>query len=110
RLARLAWSKCYSWLSWCLGLAEVKTRHALLHDFDAFPLDPGFFSERYRLIRETGVEYLGIQPYVVNGYRAVEGFAATWEMMFDAAFFRERFRPLDVFPRPRRVNGRWLTL
>lgn len=99
-LRGLAWSKCYSWLSWSLGLAAVTTRHAILHDFDAFPLDPAFFANRYARLRETGASFLGVQHGTSAGRWAGDRFAATWELAFDAALVRDRFRPIDLFPRP----------
>ncbi|MEQ9453077.1 MAG: hypothetical protein RLN76_00615 [Phycisphaeraceae bacterium] len=93
----IGWSKCFSWASWCLGLARVQSRHAMLHDFDAFLLDPEFLAHRHRLIRERDTQFLGVERYSHPPVLASDGLVGTWEMMFDAAWVRRNARPIDVF-------------
>ncbi len=103
---RIDWGWVYSWMSWSLGLARTRTRYAILHDFDALLLRPGLLDERYHAIRERGVEYLGVGNYVGLGVAPEDGLVKTFELILDAAFVRERFRPIDLFNKMASFRGR----
>ncbi len=103
---RLRWGWINSWLSWSIGIARCGTRHALLHDFDAILLAPGLVERRYDAILAQGVEYLGVDRYRGLGVVDDDLLVRTFELMFDAAFVRERFRPVDLFNRMGSLSGR----
>ncbi|WP_145075114.1 hypothetical protein [Poriferisphaera corsica] len=98
-LKKLNWSKCYSFLSWALGLSLVESRYALLHDYDAFILDPNFLESRYANITRTNAKFLGLQTYSHSQITPQDNLAATWEMIFDAQHVRNNHKPLDIFNR-----------
>lgn len=110
-LKRIGWSKCYSWLSWALGVGAVKTRFALLHDLDAFFLDDQFLEKQYHQALAAGARFLGYQSrdYADQGVTSPR-FAGTWEMLFDAAAVRECCQPIELFNRVRRIAGRSVVL
>lgn len=93
----VGWAWVYSWLSWCIGIAATRTRYALLHDFDAMLLRDDVLRSRYRSIVQRPIEYLGVRYYGCNGVLESDQLVTTFEMMFDAAFVRHHFQPIDVF-------------
>lgn len=105
-LASLRSPWCRSWLHWCIGTAMSETRYILLHDLDAMLMKPTLLRERYEAIRQRRDEYLGVRYYYGNGITPEDGLAVTFELMFDAAFVRQRFSPVDLFNRVGRCDGR----
>ena len=105
-LGLIRWAWCYSWLSWCLGIAACRTRYALLHDLDALLLREDVLEERYETIERTGCQYLGARYYQGNGIGREDRLAVTFELMFDAAYVRRTFRPTDLFNAAGRIGGR----
>jgi hypothetical protein len=98
RAARLVdWGWVYSWLSWCKGVGACRTRHVLLHDLDAMPLDQDLFERQYRAAERTGAAFLGGTWYTSSGFREEDRLATTFELVIDAEFVRGRFRPIDAF-------------
>lgn len=104
--AAVRWPWVQSWLSWSLGISRVRTRHAFLHDFDAMLLAPGIVEARYQEIRKAGVEFLGVRNYAGNGVVPGDALVTTFELMFDAAFVRRTFAPIDLFNHVVRFRGR----
>lgn len=106
RLRKIGWSKCYSWHSWSRGLGLVRSRYAVLHDYDAFIMDDDFLEERYAVIQQQGSNFVGFQS---RRYEAWEPdgptFAGTWEMIFDAARVRQACQPIQLFNRYVRRRG-----
>lgn len=96
-LRTINWAWCYSWLSWSLGIAACRTRYALLQDLDALLLRPDLLEQRYQAIRQRGNEYLGVRFYRGNGIRPDDELAVTFELMFNAAYVRREFKPVDLF-------------
>ena len=98
RITRLIdWGWVYAWLNWCKGIAGSRTRYAMLHDFDALLLNPDVLEQRYVAIRDLGVEYLGMDYYSGLGVLPEDKLVKTFELMFDAAFVRRSFRPIELF-------------
>jgi len=94
---RVGWGWVYSWLSWSVGIRHTKTRLAFLHDYDAMPLRPDFFEQRYRVMQARACAYLGVEAYRFGEFREDDQLVVTPEMGFDAAFVRKTFKPIDLF-------------
>jgi hypothetical protein len=105
-LDRLGYPAGFCWFSWQKGLATVRTRHTLLHDFDAFPLRPSLLRERYETTLATNAAWLGQRCYQGNGVERADGLVTTFEMVLDSAAVRQRLRPIDLFNRVTRYKGR----
>lgn len=93
RMIDWGWVDC--WLSYCKAIAAATTRHVMLHDMDAMLLRPTIIEERYAAIRERADQFLGYNWY--PGFEPSDRIAYIVEMMLDAAFVRDRFRPIDLF-------------
>ena len=100
------WGWVYCWMSWAIGIAETKTRWALLHDFDALLLRRETLRERFEAIRKTQLEFLGVAYYEGNGVTAGDRLVRTFELIFDAQFIKHTFRPIDLFNRVARIGDR----
>jgi hypothetical protein len=109
-LRAIDWLWTYAWLSWCKAISICRTRYLILHDYDALPIRPDFFEDRYRRIREGGETYLGCTHYLFHGVTLEDQLATTWELVVDAKFIRQRFRPIDIFNHVTRHGDRLLDL
>ncbi|HEY8750458.1 MAG TPA: hypothetical protein VIM11_20910 [Tepidisphaeraceae bacterium] len=96
----------YAWLSWCLGMAAARTRHCFLHDFDAMLINPEIIESRYAQIRDCQAEYCGVKYYLGNGLHPSDALAVTFELMFDLAFVRSRFHPIELANTVNMYKGR----
>jgi hypothetical protein len=94
----------YSWLSWCLGVAQVNTQHVLLHDYDALILGPAL-AARYREFAASDAKVQGISWYKANGVEESDRLATTFEAFFDVPWLRSH-RPVQIFNKMRVLNGR----
>lgn len=103
---KLDWPWVYSWLSWSIGIANTTTQHAMLHDLDALLLNPNVFEHHYEQIRARNVQYLGISWYDGLGVIESDRLARTFELMFDAQFVRQHFRPIELFNKMYSLGGR----
>lgn len=105
-LAWIAWGWAYAWLSWCIGIKHARTRHVLIHDLDFLPLKQDFFLRRYQAVCEQQLHYLGMQHFAFNGFTAKDGLMVSNQLMLDAVHVRGRHRPLDLFVKQGRLNGK----
>ena len=94
----------YSWLSWCLALKHITTRHVLFHDYDALPLGPAL-AHRYQRFVQSHATVQGISWYRTNGIEAQDRLATTFEAFMDATWLRA-FAPIMLFNKLRIVDGR----
>lgn len=105
-MRKLGYPAGYCWFSWQLGLGRVKTKYALLHDFDAFVLERGLLERRYREAVLSGVRWLGQRWYEGNGVERSDKLATTFEMFVDVEHVRRRYRPVDLFNKIDLFKGR----
>jgi len=103
---RFKWGWVYAWMSWTIGIANSSTRHVLLHDLDAMPVNPDFFEQRYQLAKESGKAFFGIRWYKGNGIDPEDKLATTFEMVLDAQRLRAETNPIDGFNTIRKYDGR----
>ncbi|MEM7682009.1 MAG: hypothetical protein AAF288_08635 [Planctomycetota bacterium] len=101
---RLPWVYC--WLSWAIAFRRATTRYVLIQDLDAYLLDPEILERSFSRIRDEGAQFLGDQFYHYNGLTEDDRVLATWELMFDWGYVRERFPPIDLFHRVGKVGAR----
>lgn len=102
----IQWAWVYSWLSWCIGIGATRTRYAVLHDFDAMLVQPEMLRRRFERMLLEPIDFLGVRYYNGNGVSASDELVTTFEMMFDCAFVRHHFKPLDLFNHVCRWRGR----
>ncbi|MEO1583741.1 MAG: hypothetical protein AAFR96_04110 [Planctomycetota bacterium] len=103
---RIRWGWVYAWMSWTTGIANASTRHVILHDLDAMPIDPSFFERRYKLAEQNGATFFGIRWYRGNGLDESDRLTTTFEMVMDAARVREAAEPFEAFNHIKMFNGK----
>ncbi|MEL7482799.1 MAG: hypothetical protein AAFN41_00455 [Planctomycetota bacterium] len=103
---RIRWGWVYAWMSWTTGIAHSATRHVILHDLDAMPINPSFFEDRYRLAVERDATFFGIRWYRGNGIEHADELTTTFEMVMDAARVREATQPYQAFNRIDMYKGK----
>ncbi len=107
RVARsINWGWVYSWMSWALAIAQVRTRAVIIHDLDALPLYTRLFESLYDNWLDEGAEFCGIARYCGNGVTEEMNLVRTPELVVDALYLRRRFEPFDLFNKLRLVDGR----
>lgn len=106
----IGWAWTYCWKSWCLAIAQTRTKYAIIHDMDAMLLRRDIFEERYRIISEGTHQYVGVGTYQGNGITHDDQLVLTWEMIFDVEYMRQRFKPLDLFSHVCKLNGRTMDM
>lgn len=106
--AKLRWGWVYAWLSWSIGVGAAKTRHVILHDLDALPLNPHLFDERYKQAVQAGSTFHGVRWYHGNGITESMRLVVTFELVLDAAHMRRSFRPFHVFNHVALVGGHYV--
>ena len=111
RVARLAnTSKFYAGLNWITGLQRCQTRYAFLHDFDLYPLEPGYFEDivstmEHRQLWFSGAEYTHLDA-VTDDDRLI----GTWSLGIDLQNLRQCFRPAQCFHTYARMGNRRVDL
>lgn len=85
----------FSWLSWSIGISLCRTKHALLHDYDALILDDTL-ARRYDKFVADRSFVQGIKWYKGNGVETSDQLATTFEAFFDVAWVRA-FQPVAMF-------------
>ncbi len=96
-LARVGWGWAYSWFSWQKAIGLCRTKHALLHDFDAMLIRRQIIEDRYHAVVDAKANWCGIRYYEGNGVTADMELCTTFEMMLDVQFVRNKFKPIDAF-------------
>ena len=104
RLLKNGW--VYAWMSWCSAIAHAQTRAVILHDLDAMPIGPSLFEDLYDHWLEANSEFCGISRYTGQGVTGDMNLVRTYELVLDAAYVRRRFRPIALFNKLTRIDGR----
>ncbi len=94
----------YSWMSWSIALAEVKTRDVLIHDYDALVFGQTL-QRRYEQFLRDNAMIQGVSWYAVNGLRPDDRLATTFEAFAQAAWLRG-LPPVSLFNKIGIKDGR----
>ena len=103
---RIKWGWVYAWMSWSIGIGASTTRHVLLHDLDAMPVNPDFFERRYELAKDSSKAFFGIRWYKGNGIEPADKLTTTFEMVLDAQVMRAKTKPIHGFNTIRKLGTR----
>lgn len=94
----------FSWLSWCIAIAQCETTHALIHDYDALVFRDSL-KRRYQTFVQSGADVQGIRWYSGNGIVPEDRLATTFEAFASVPWMRAR-PPLALFNRIGYRRGR----
>lgn len=101
---RLKLPYVYSWMSWCIALAQVRTRDVLIQDYDALVFG-STLARRHAEFQASGARMQGVSWYHVNGLTVEDRLATTFEAFADAAWLRSQ-PPIALFNKIGFKNGR----
>jgi hypothetical protein len=96
----------FAWLSWCVGLAHCRTKHALLHDYDALVMSK-LLACRYEMFVESGQIIQGLKHFYAPGLSKEDGLACTTDAFVDVEWMRS-FPPIRHFNKAKTYKGRLL--
>jgi hypothetical protein len=94
----------YSWMSWSIALAKVRTRNVLIHDYDALVFG-ATLRRRYDEFVRSGAAIQGVSWYAVNGLVADDHLATTFEAFVQAPWLRS-LPPVSLFNKIGTKDGR----
>ena len=94
----------YSWMSWSIALAEVRTRDVLIHDYDALVFG-GTLHRRYEEFVRSDARIQGVSWYAVNGLSAQDRLATTFEAFANVPWLRS-LEPVSLFNKIGTKDGR----
>lgn len=107
---RIGQSKFYAATNWATGLAACRTRYAVMHDFDLYPVQPDFFLKIVEAMRSRGLRFSGAEFTRFDALTDDDRLIGTWELGVDVAWIRQHHRPIHCFHKIASVNGRSVDL
>ncbi|MCC5822097.1 MAG: hypothetical protein LAT64_13330 [Phycisphaerales bacterium] len=104
-------STFYNGLNILTALSQCRTRAAVLHDFDLYPLHEDYFDALAGMVLDRGMRFAGIERTRYDGLRDEDDIYGTWGLAMDAAWLRNERRPVDILHRQSRLpDGRLIRL
>ncbi len=94
---RLNISTFYNSLNTVLALGRCRTKYAVLHDFDLFPLREDHFTSIVEAMATRGWRFSGHEWTFFQGLTAEDRQVGTWTLGIDVEHLRSRFRPIQCF-------------
>jgi len=104
--ARIHQSKFYASMNWTTGLKACRTRWAVMHDFDLYPLDPSYFRRIVAAMRENEWRFSGAEITRYSKLTDADNLIGTWTLGIDVAWIRSNWSAVDCFHAVAEVNGR----
>lgn len=107
---RLDISTFYNSMNCATALAAIDSSHAILHDFDLYPLRADYFERIFdQMVRER-LHYCGVEVTCFDGLTPEDMVLGTWGLGMDVAWLRETHRPIEIFHTVRRLGDRVISL
>ena len=107
---RLDISTFYNSMNCATALREIDSTHAVLHDFDLYPVRADYFERMYRQMLEENLHYCGVELTNFDGLTRDDLVLGTWGLGMDVGWLRRTHRPIDIFHAVRRVGDRAISL
>ena len=100
----------FACMNWTLGLRAARTRFVVLHDFDLYPIEPAYFRNLYRNLRDRQLHFTANERTYFDGLTDEDNILGTWSLGIDADWLRNRFKPVHCFHAVAKVFDRWTSL
>lgn len=107
---RIDVSTFYNSMNNVTALGRCRTRWAVLHDFDLYPLIPGYFRDVVGRMERESLRFCGMEATTFDGLSESDGIIGTWCLGMDAQWLRNERRPHEIFHRIGVVGGREVNL
>jgi len=109
-IERIDVSTFYNSMNCVTALSKIQSTHAILHDFDLYPLRWDYFERIYKQMVNRSLHYCGVELTHFDGLVDADRVLGTWGLGMDVGWLRERHAPIEIFHAIRRIRGRWTTL
>ncbi|MGN6370731.1 MAG: hypothetical protein ACTHN5_20955 [Phycisphaerae bacterium] len=109
-LRRVHSAAFYHAMSCVMGLRACRTRFAVLHDFDLYPLVSDYFVRIIEKMRKESLHFCGHELSTFDGLNESDCIIGTWALGIDVERLRSLYSPGDCFHGLHRLNGRLLHL
>lgn len=93
----------YTWLSWSIGISLCRTRHLLIHDYDALVFGDSL-KKRYGAFKRSESLIQGVGWHVLNGIAAEDRLVCPFEAFVDVEWAKS-FKPVSLFNKIGKLNG-----
>jgi hypothetical protein len=103
-------STFYNGMNCATALQAIETRHAILHDFDLYPLAADYFERVYRQMQRDGLRFCGTEFTRFDGLTDEDRIIGTWCLGMDVEWLRRECRLVDIFHVLQRIRDRWVSL
>ncbi len=103
-------STFYNSMNTVTALAQCQTQHAILHDFDLYPVVPEYFQRVVETMREKELRFSGLELTHFDGLTDDDAIIGTWCLGIDVAWLRSNWKPIHCFHRSARLGGREINL
>lgn len=100
----------FACMNWTLGIRAARTRYVVLHDFDLYPTDEGYFRRLYDQLRSDELHFTANELTHFDGLADADNMLGTWSLGIDADWLRNHFDPVMCFHAVDKVDGRWTSL
>ena len=107
---RLDISTFYNSMNCATALAAIDSSHAILHDFDLFPLRADYFERIYAKMLREQLHYCGVELTCFDGLTSEDQVLGTWGLGMDVEWLRRTHRPIEIFHTVRRLGDRVISL
>ncbi len=103
-------STFYNSMNTTLALGRCETKHAVLHDFDLYPLRKDHFTSIVDAMRANTWRFSGHEFTHFDGLEDQDRQIGTWTLGIDVEWLRSQYRPTDCFHRVSSHRGRQFNL
>ncbi len=103
-------STFYNGMNCLTALSRITTRHAILHDFDLYPLDSDYFEQIYTQMHDQDLQFCGVEYTFFDGLKEEDRVLGTWGLGMDVEYLYRNHRPVDILHRLRMIRGRPVSL
>lgn len=103
-------STFYNGMNCATALQAIDTRHAILHDFDLYPLVTDYFERVYQQMRRDQLRFCGTEFTRFDGLTDADRIIGTWCLGMDVEWLRRECRLADIFHVLQKIRGRWISL
>lgn len=107
---RVGVSTFFNSMNTVLALGRCTSRYAILHDFDLYPTDPGYFETIYRAMAGEGLRFAGAERTTFSGLTTEDNVLGTWGLGMDVPYIRELFTPTQCFHCVEHLRGQEVKL
>lgn len=109
-IEKLDVSTFYNSMNTTLALGKCRSKYAILHDFDLFPLRADYFTEVHAAMRTRDLRFCGLELTRFHGLTDEDRILGTWCLGIDVEWLRSHYRPVECFHKTVTMGERTVSL